>query len=101
MRQAIHLANIVGGAYILVTMGWGLYLIAIHAADEKNCFYLMDNRLYLVAIVGTAFVGRLLSLKPGAGEVDFLKSAVTRPWQLLFPSLTNGFGDEKSVSIAA
>lgn len=96
VRQAIHLANIAGGAYILVGMGWGMYLLMIHAADEDNCFDLMDNRLYLVAIIGTAFVGRLLSLKPGAGEVEFLRSAVARRWQLLFPRLTNGFGDEKS-----
>ena len=78
-----------------------MYLLMIHAADEDNCFDLMDNRFYLVAIIGIAFVGRLLALKPAAGEVDFLRSAVARPWQLLFPRLTHGFGDEKSAPAGA
>lgn len=95
MGRAVHAANVAGTVFVGLGLVWGsLLLFWTERHEREHVFDLMNNRLYLIGMMGAAFVGRLLSLQPGAGEVEFLKSAVRRPWMLFFP----GMGGEAVIS---
>lgn len=98
VRRAVHAANVAGTVYVGLGLVWGsLLLFWTERHEREHVFDLMNNRLYLAGLMGVTFVGLLLSLKPGAGEVGFLKSAVRRPWVLFFPGMGAAGVSEKGM----
>ncbi|EFY85125.1 hypothetical protein J3459_015888 [Metarhizium acridum] len=89
VRRAAHAANVTGTVFIAVGLIWGCYVLTTHeddVNDNENAFNLMNNRLYLVALMTMAFFIRLCLSKPGVDELEFFKYVLRYPWRFIWPA---------------
>ncbi|EHK23118.1 uncharacterized protein TRIVIDRAFT_216133 [Trichoderma virens Gv29-8] len=90
VRRATHVANITGVVFTAFGLIWGFYVLTTHDSDtidNENAFNIMNNKLYLVVLMGVSFFIQLCSLKPGTGELEFLKYSLRYPWHFIWPSM--------------
>lgn len=87
VRRAIHAANMTGIAFIAFGLVWGCYVLTTHdISDSENSFVIMNNRVYLVALMTVVFFIQLCSLKPGMKELEFFKYILRYPWRFMWPA---------------
>ena len=92
VRRATHTANITGSVFITFGLIWGCYLLTTHDIDtsgSENAFDIMNNRVYLLALMIIAFFIQLCFLNPGIGELEFLKYILRYPWRFIWPARQN------------
>lgn len=93
VRQATHAANITGIVFVVFGLIWGCYLLTTTHGndinDNQNAFNIMNNRVYLVALMAIAFSIQLYFLKPGISELQFFKYVLRYPWRFISPARYN------------
>lgn len=92
VRRASHAANITGILFIAFGLIWGCYILTTHdndISDNENAFNIMNNRLYLTALMTIAFFIQLYSSNPGTGELEFFKYILRYPWRFIWPARHN------------
>jgi hypothetical protein len=93
VRRATHAASITGNVFIAFGLVRGCYVMTTHdidTSDNENAFNVMNNRIYLVALMMMAFFIQLCFLKPGIDELEYLKYILRYPWRFIWPARWNG-----------